>query len=59
MQYKTENCLLVKKMVYRKYEVQKFIHHIQISTINVSSVMLGIKTVFGGRYNLPQFRIDS
>ena len=29
------------------------VHHIRISTINVSSVMLGIETVFGRPYNLP------
>ena len=60
----TENNKLAEKMVYpqnmvyRKHEVQKFVHHIRISTINVSSVMLGIETVFGRPYNLPQFRIN-
>ena len=43
-------------MVYRKHEVQTLVHHVLISTINVSSVMLGIETVFGRPYNLPQFR---
>ena len=37
----------------------KIVHQIQISTINDSSMMLGIETVFGRPYYLPQLRIDS
>ena len=46
-------------MVTRKHDVQIFVHHIRISTMNVSSVMLGIETVFGKSCNLLQFKIES
>ena len=36
------------------------VHQIRISTMNVSSVMLGIETVFGRPYKkYPHFQIDS
>ena len=53
------NRQLVAKIVNHKHEVLFFLLHIRISTINASSVMLGIETVFGRPYSLTQFSIDS